>query len=549
MNNNLEIHNNVLEKSVAATHYSARATKFMVDDLDAEPNFFLDDLEKKANEQNIMFAVYQQLKEDYSVRATIDELKPLFSDGSLSVSGINLSFDKDNGIASINDKAVPVTPLFQDNNHFNNMIDATHKKQRHTYLTENISNQRMFISFDSKGHTDLMGNEINTDFNQKKVNDALRELEIDHKNINPNGIFKAEMTASQKMRYMLTYINDMKATISDTLKKMSITERLAIEQPLFTQQNERTAKGVFEGTMTAADAMKQSNNHEIDARHHFVQNALKGVDGLNDTSKFAISQLKPIPAGYVTHEERLNALLDFSYGDDDSDLAIVGKQLEVFANAKEQLINAPSIDFSHGIDLDRLMVSTKTLAGSKIGEGKSAIIDSSQQYHNVKAGEFALPRDAMINQPFNQYKLIAVTVGATAAGAISNALMESNSRSNDVLVIDALDNINVTDVLAKIRTEHKMPIAVFTDSKPIDTFLRMGNDDKLSSNLSQGIGWGERGIDALKNGTFDDYERLITSKIESTYRSQIERVEPVRLNAELTQERDNMQEPIHSHHP
>lgn len=175
------------------------------------------------------------------------------------------------------------------------------------------------------------------------------------------------------------------------------------------------------------------------------------------------------------------------------------------------ITNAPPVDFSKGIDLDRLFVSTKRLAGAELIDGKSCVMDANEKYSNVKSGDFALPRSSLLTKPIEKYDAIALTIGASAAGAVSTALKERD----DVLVIDALREANVNQVLFDIRQNHSLPIAVFTSNKELDEFLKTNSDAKLVSNLSvSGKGWGEHGIDAIKENRFDGFADAVESRVD-----------------------------------
>jgi hypothetical protein len=369
----------------------------------------------------------------------------------------------------------------------------------------------MYIEFDSKGTSDVFENEHNSVFNQKKVNDALTELQPDLERINPNDFFKTEMTATQKIRLMSAQIDHEKTDLKKTSHKLAIAEKTAIKQPLVEAQLSQSVKDILSGAINPMEAANRDKTHVIDASHAYVQQTLKGVEGLNDTKNFSISHLKPMPKDYVTQQTLLRRATAIEYGDTESNLSIIAKQLVAFQSANDVITNAPPVDFSKGIDLDRLFVSTKHLAGAELIDGKSCVIDAGEKYSNVKSGDFALPRSSLLTKPIEKYNAIALTIGASAAGAVSTALKERD----DVLVIDALREANVNQVLFDIRQNHSLPIAVFTSNKDLDDFLKTNSDTKLVSNLSTHKGWGEHGIDAIKENRFDDFANVVESRVDN----------------------------------
>lgn len=475
-------------------------------------DFFLGDLEQRASERNLMFAMYKHSKQTYGVRPTIHDLTQLTNEGEVEVDGVRLLLDRGNGnpndTATINGNEFDITPLFEG---IENSTDFDYNQQRKIYLEGVIKFQDMYITYDSKGVTDAFGVNHNTVFNEKKVADALSELEPDYEGINPNGFFKAEMTKTQKIRLMSSYIDTIKADVKKTSRKLAVEEKAAIKKPLVDKQLAQSVKDILSGAIDPIEATKRDKTHEIDANHHYVQNTLKGIEGINDTKNFAVSHLKPMPKDYETQQTLLRRITAITYGDDESNISIIAKQLTAFQAAKEIITNAPKVDFENGIDLERLFVSTKRLAGAIMVDGKSCVMDANEKYRNVNSGDFALPRSSLLNKPIKDYDSIVVSVGASAAGAISVALKDRE----DVLVIDALRDDNVNRVLFDIREHHDTPILVFTDSKDIDNYLSTSRDNRLTSNLSKHKGWGELGVDAIRANRFDDFANIIESKIDN----------------------------------
>lgn len=471
-------------------------------------DIFLGDLEVRAVEQNIMFALYNDVKERFGVRPDSSALSQVIAHGEFSFSGVQMSVDS-NKHPKVNNQAVLVTPLFVGQS---NSADFGYNKQRKAYLTETIASQKMYIDFDSKSSVDSLGREQGNSFNIKKAKDALQELLPDTENVNPNGFFKTEMTAMQKIRFMSKHIDALKADVKKTSHKLTSLEKEQIEKPLVDAQIKQALEDMKSGSVSVVEATKREKTHKIDEHHNYFKNVLGGTQGLNDTKNFSIGHLKPMPDGYVTHREQLSEALVVDYDDTDSNLNIIGKQLAAFMNAKELLSHPPAVDFSKGVDLNRLFIPTYTLAGNTISASKSCVVDAHEHYSNVSSGDFALPRTSLVNKPFSQYKAIAITVGASAAGAISTALRHQD----DILVVDALQDANVNDILAKVRKDHNIGVAVFTDNPIIDDYLKHSGDRHLSSNLSNGVKWGEAGINAINSNNFDRFERLVSDRVSST---------------------------------
>ena len=470
-------------------------------------DFFLGDLEQRAREQNTMFALYNQGKQNHGIRPDSSRLSHLVEAGEVVVDGVHLSFNKESGRAAINGRTVETSPLFEGRS---NSTDFEYNKQRKIYLEDTIKFQGMYVEFDSKGTFDAFGNEHNSTFNQNKVENALEELQPDAENINPNGFFKTEMTAKQKIRLMSHQIDYEKADLKKTSHKLAIVEKTAIKQPLVDAQLAQSVKDILSGAINPMEAANRDGTHEIDPNHAYVQQTLKGVEGLNDTKNFAISHLKPMPKDYITQQTLLRRATSIDYSDTESNLSIIAKQLVAFQSANEVITNAPAVDFSKGIDLDRLFVSTKRLAGAELIDGKSCVMDANETYSNVKAGDFALPRSSLLTKSVDKYKAIALTIGASAAGSVSTALKDRD----DVLVIDALRESNVNQVLFDIRQNYSLPIAVFTSNKDLDGFLKTSRDTKLVSNLALSKGWGEHGIDAIKENRFDGFADAVESRVD-----------------------------------
>lgn len=471
-------------------------------------DFFLGDLEQRAHNKNTMLALYHQSKHLYGIRPTLNDLEKLSNVGEVVVGGVELAFNSSDSKAFINGSSVDVEPLFQG---LENSTDFDYNKQRKAYLEGIITFQSMYIDYDSKGSADALGNEHNTAFNTKKVADALKELAPDLEDINPNNFFKTDMTLMQKIRLMSSQIDTIKADVKKTSHKLAIEEKKAIKQPLIDIQTAQSVKDILSGAIDPMEATKRDKTHEIDPNHLYVQTVLKGTKGINDTKNFSISQLKPLPKDYETVQTISQRAKSINYGDNDSEISILAKQLISFQSAKGIILNAPKVDFSHGIDLERLFVSTKRLAGAEMIDGKSCVMDANEKYRNVNAGDFALPRSSLLNKPIKTYKSIALTVGASAAGAISTAL----KAHDDILVIDALREDNVNQVLFDIRENYNTPISVFTSNKAINDFLESNKDTNLTSNLSKDKGWGEIGIDALRADRFDEFAKVVESKVKT----------------------------------
>ena len=474
-----------------------------------QPDIFLGDLERKAVEQNIMFALYNDVKDKFGLRPDSLILSQVIDQGSVTFNGVEMSIDDNSAQPRVNQQAIDVTPLFSGQQ---KSTDFDYNKQRKVYLTDTITNQKRFIDFDSKNSLDARGQESGSAFNIKKASDALQELAPDTENVNPKGFFKTEMTAMQKIRFMSEHIDTLKAGVKKTSHKLIGLEKDQIEKPLIDAQIHQALVDMKSGAISVVEATKREKTHRIDEQHNYFKTTLRSIEGLNDTKNFGISHLKPMPLGYITHKEQLSLALEVDYSDTDSNLRIIGKQLSAFIDAKELLSHPPAVDFSKGIDLERLFVPTYTLAGNTISPSKSCVVDANERYSGVSAGDFALPKTSLVNKPFSQYKAIAVTVGASAAGAITTALKDHT----DVLVLDALEDGNVGDVLAKIRKDHEIGVVVFTDNSIIDEFLRQSGDRHLRSNLSRGLKWGEAGISAIANKNFDKFERLIDDRVSAT---------------------------------
>lgn len=484
-----------------------------------QSDFFLGNLEQNTSLQNIMFAVYQQARHDFGVRPTLTALDELLTEDAINFKGVLFEWDKTNNQAYINDNKVVVPALFEG---LKGSTDLEYNKQRRAYLTDTQTFQRRYIEFDSQGHIDALGREHNSTFNQRKAADALFELLPDNEHINPNGFFKTDLSASQKIRLMSAQIDTLKAEVKKNAHKLLSQEKKAIKQPLVDQQMQDNLKDMQAGTITLSEATSRDKTHEIDSRHEYFQSTLKGVDGLNNTRVFAIGHLKPMPKDYITQKEQLNAALAIDYSSADSKLAIIAKQLNAFYKAKEALASPVDIDFSQGVDLNRLYVSTKVLAGADIVDGNSCVVDAKERYHNVNTGEFGLPKSSMLNKAVTKYDSIAIATGASGAGAISTALKGKN-----VLVIDALEDANVNSVLASFRACHDLPIAVFTDNPKIHEYLMMSGDNKVSSHLSKTTKWGELGVDAIKNKNFNTFSELIETKLSASLNAK----DPTPLNA------------------
>lgn len=474
-----------------------------------QPDIFLGDLERKAVEQNIMFALYNDVKNKFGLRPDSAILSQVIDQGSVTFNGVEISIDDDSAQPRVNNQAIAVTPLFGGQQ---KSTDFDYNKQRKVYLTDTIANQRMFIDFDSKNSLDALGQEKGSAFNIKKAHAALQELVPDTENINPKGFFKTEMTAMQKIRFMSEHIDTLKAGVKKASHKLIGLEKDQIEKPLIDAQIQQALIDMKSGAVSVVEATKREKTHKIDEQHNYFKSTLQSIEGLNDTKNFGISHLKPMPLGYITLKEQLSQALEVDYNDTDSNLKIIGKQLAAFIDAKELLSHPPAVDFSQGVDLDRLFIPTYTLAGNTISPSKSCVVDANERYSGVSAGDFAIPKTSLVNKPFSHYKAIAITVGASAAGAITTALQDHD----DILVLDALEDTNVGDVLAKIRKNHEIGVAVFTDNHVVDEFLRQSGDRHLRSNLSRGLKWGEAGINAIANKSFDKFERLVDDRVSAT---------------------------------
>lgn len=472
-------------------------------------DFFLGDLEQRASERNTMLAVYEQSKLMYGIRPNSITLDQLTNTGEVVVNGVHLTFNKDDGRATINGSHVKVNPLFQGRE---NSTDFNYNKQRKIYLEDTMKFQAQYIDFDAKGVTDAFGNNHNSSFNQKKVADALAELEPDHENINPNDFFKTEMTATQKIRLMSSQIDTDKAELKKISHKLADAEKRAIKQPLVDKQLAQSVEDILSGAINPMEAANRDKTHVIDPDHKYVQTVLKGIEGINDTKNFAISHLKPMPKDYKTQQMVWRDATAIEYGDNDSNISIIAKQLTAFQALNDIITNAPVVDFSNGTDPDRLFVSTKRLAGAELIDGKSCVMDANEHYRNVNSGDFGLPRSSLLNKPMNKYKGLAITIGASAAGSVSNAL----KHRDDILVIDALRESNVNQVLFDIRANHNLPIAVFTSNQDLDDHLKTSRDQKLTSNLSRDESWGEAGLKAIQDNDFDRFARNIESRVDAT---------------------------------
>lgn len=478
--------------------------------ISTQTDIFLGDLEKRAFESNAAFGIYNHAKSVHGSRPNLDVLTKMISTGEASLDGYEYKFDRDTGQAYINNQEVAVQPLYEGSSE---AVDFDYIKQRKAYLTETMDAQARFLKYDSRGSLNSYGAEMNTELAQSKVRTALEDLMPDPEGITANGFFKTDMAASQKTRFMSTTIDTLKVDVKTSLRKLISKEKSDISQPLFDKHSARIAKAIFDGELDASEATRANSSHEISTDHNFFKVALQGINGINHTDNFHIGHLKHMPKDYISQKERVSASLKISYSDNDSRLKILSRQLEAFINAKETLHTPNPVDFSVGIDLNRLYVDTKKLVGGRIVDGKSCVVNSDNSYHNIKHGEFALPVNAMLSKPLSHYDAMVLTTGPITSAAISTALADRN-----VLVVDALEESNIINVLATIRDEHEIPVVLFTDNKIMHEFVNGSKDKNICSNLSKDTTWSENALYNIKQDTFDAFksniESIVTTSLE-----------------------------------
>lgn len=466
-----------------------------------QTDIFLGDLEKRAFESNVAFGVYDHAKSAHGTRPDLTTLSNLIKTGAADIGGHEYRFDTDTGQAYADNAEIAIKPLYEG---LIGTVDFDYIKQRKAYLTENMASQARFIEYDAKGSINTQGQEVNTEFAKAQVRIAQDDMLPDNENIQVNAFFKTEMTAAQKMRYMSTTIDTLKKEVKANLRKLAIKEKADISQPLFDKQSAAIAKDIFDGKLDALEAARRHNSHEISADHNFFKSGLRGIEGLNNSDKFHIGHLKPMPAGYITQKERTTAHLKIEYGDDDSRLKIISRQLEAFINTKGVLSIPNPVDFSVGTDLNRLYVDTKKMVGGNVVDGKSCVLDADNAYHNVKQGEFALPVSSMLSKPLSHYDAMVLTTGPINSAAISTALADKN-----VLVVDALKDTNINNVLTAVRQENQIPVVLFTDSNDLHDFINSNKDKNICSNLSKDSTWGENALYNIREGTFDNFKSNI----------------------------------------
>lgn len=477
---------------------------------EAQTDIFLGDLEKRAFESNTAFGVYEYAKATYGTRPDLAVLTAMISTGFAQSQGHQYNFDMDTGQAYIDNQPINVQPLYEA---LDETTDFDYVKQRKAYLSETMDAQERYIRYDSRGFLNDNGVEVNSEIAKARVLSAAEDLKPDHENVNPNGFFKTNMTAAQKMRLMSTTIDTIKADVKASLRKLASKEKSDISQPIFDKHSARIAKAIFDGDLEAGEATKINPSHEISEQHTFFREGLQGVEGANHSENLHIGHLKHMPKDYITQKERVSNALKVDYGNSDSRLKIISRQLEAFINAKGELNHANPVDFSVGIDLDRLYVDTKKLLAGNIVDGKSCVLNADARYKNIKHGEFAIPATTMLSRPLSHYDAMVLTTGPIASAAISTALSDRN-----VLVVDTLEDSNVINILSVVRDNHQVPVVLFTDNNVIHEFVESAQDKNICSNLSKDLTWGEKGLYNMKEGLFDDFkadiDNVLTTSLE-----------------------------------
>ena len=119
----------------------------------------------------------------------------------------------------------------------------------------------------------------------------------------------------------------------------------------------------------------------------------------------------------------------------------------------------------------------------------------------------------MLSKPLSHYDAMVLTTGPITSAAISTALADRN-----VLVVDALEESNIINVLATIRDEHEIPVVLFTDNKIMHEFVNGSKDKNICSNLSKDTTWSENALYNIKQDTFDAFksniESIVTTSLE-----------------------------------
>lgn len=516
MNKHLDVHNKVLESSAKALEYAKKKARKLDTDIPEDNVLLLDKLEHKASEQNVLFCLYQQAKQQYRVRPTNNQLKDLANTGRISINGLDLAYSREDKKAFINGTPVYSEPLLDAGTRPTDASIINYSNQRRMYLTEVIVNQRSYITHDSKGHTDGYGNEINSHYDINKAKEALEALEPDPNNINPNGVFLTGLTAQQKIRTMLLNINESRDKVRSLFNKLTSDEVESINKPLQEEHRRRTAHEASTGKIGILEALNRPTTHVLDAEHEFVKNNLSDIDGLNDTKNFPLNYLKPIPKGYTTLKERLDTLLEAPYDLADDEMSSIAKQMVVFDNAKKALSNTAKnpLTFDGGVDDKRFYVTTTKISHGQLYEGQSATMDSDGRFKHVSSGEFGITKSGTLKKDLRDFDAVILTVGPKASGSFSKAIEEQPNKDKNVLVIDALEESNVTDVLNNIRGSYRIPVVVFTDNKQLHNYLEQKEDKNMTAYLSEDYKWGDLGLKFLKEESFDRFQKGVDGAVE-----------------------------------
>lgn len=516
MSRHLERHEEILSMSVQALAYAKKKANITDNDIPDENILSMSKTEYKAAEQNVMFALYNQVKKEHRVRPNNNQLKQLANSGSLNVQGVELSYDRKTMSAFINGNPVYVNPLIDAGEKPKGSDVIEYSKQRKTYLIESIVNQRAYIDHDHLGKKDSFGNEINAAFNIRKAHEALRELNPDKSGVNPNNIFKLELTEAHKVRLLTQKIQENKERILTDFSKLSEVEGQALQKAETDAHLQKMAKALANRTISPMEALKSAPVHNISSDHNFIKNNLDGIEGKNP---FPMHQLKEIPKGYEPVKVKIDRSLEPTDDFGDNDMMLLSKTYLAFQKTVDELDRLKDgikIDYSNGVDLDKLYVKTHKVSGRFIKESKSSVMDSNDKYSLVNRGDFSLPIPSSIGEKISDYNSIIVSKGAVASGAIQKVVSDNPDLKDKVLVVDAMEDRNVFDVVSNFREQTNASIAVFTDSENLQKTLDSIADNRLNTFLSEEGKWSKQAVESYKNDNFEKFSQKIESDIRRT---------------------------------
>lgn len=546
MSKHLERHDEVLAMSVQALAYAKKKAKVTDNDIPDENILSLSKTEYKAKEQNVMFALYSQVKKEHRVRPDNSQLKKLANSGELTIGGVELTYDRDSMSAYINGNPVYVEPLLDAGEKPKDSALLEYSAQRKTYLIESIVNQRAYIDYDHTGSIDALGTEVNSKYNARKAQESLRELEVDKDNINPEGVFKTSLTASQKVRFLQKKISEYRKTIQEKFVRFSSQESDEITKAERELHQKKIAKGLADGTISSAQAIMSAPEHKISEDHEFLKRSFEGLD---DKQPFPLGHLKEVPKGYDTFKEVLDDLLEPRYDFGDNDMSILAKQYLTFKDTVDNLPDKPDVDFSKGVDSNKFYVTTHHNLGSSIRESKSAVMTADGKYHGVNRGDFGLPAQTQLTKRITDYSAIVVSRGAVATGAFQKMVDDNESLKGNVLVVDALTDRNISDVISNLREHSNTPIAVYTDNNSVKKGLEATNDNRINVSLSSDNTWAETAVNSLKNGDFDELARdfaidmSVTASLINAPRLKAEPAQPVQQQQSVSNDNDKPEPP------